>query len=1024
MNEKRWQQIEVILQQALSLPPASVEPFLEKACAGDETLRGQVESLLRHDGANSDFLQTPATELPEPTLAGRTIAHYQVIEKLGEGGMGLVYKARDLRLDRFVAIKVLPQEKGADPDRKARLEQEARAVSALNHPNIVVLHDIAVENGMHFIVMEYVPGKTLEQVIGRVALGVDEALKYAIQIADALSRAHEAGIVHRDLKPSNIVVSDKGLAKVLDFGLAKWAASPPREERGAAASSPQLTGSGMILGTAAYMSPEQAGGLDVDARSDIFSFGALLYKMLAGEQAFQGESNLSVISSVRSGTPPPLRALRPDIPAALERIVRRCLEKDRNDRYLSATELHSDLVACQSGLARGSRLHRPRILVPALSLVALLTGGIIWFGTSVYRYRWVHAVALPEISRQVEKEDYVAAITLARQVDRYSPNDPQMQRLRQELWVPISIYTDPPGAELSIRNYEAGDDRWESLGASPVEKLRLPAGEFRIRVTKPGFEEVEGTIDPLHRVFRRPLHRKGTSPPGMVFVSAETTPAPGDSEINAGPFWLDRYEVTNRQFKAFVDSGGYRKREYWKNPFIENCRPLTWEEAMARFVDATGQPGPANWESGSFHEGEEDHPVAAVSWFEAAAYAEYAGKSLPTVYHWEAAADFAHYSTILHRSNFDSDGAVRVGSLPGVGRYGTYDMAGNVSEWCWNLSGDRRCVRGGAWSDPSYMYVDVEPVPPFERRDTHGFRCARYLSPPPKSVTDPLPEEAPHDFSKDHPVGDDVFRLYRSLYAYDRADLQSRLESVDDDAPWWRRERVSFNAAYSEERVVAYVFLPRNTIQPYQTVVFFPGGTAQRERTSENLELRRLDFLLRSGRAVLYPIYKGMYERNSAADLTGPNAYRDLLIQWSKDLSRSIDYLETRPDLDRRKIAYYGISGGAGFGPIPSALEPRLRTAIFQSGGLAPQTRIPGEVNTLNFLPRVKIPVLMLNGKDDFMCSVEGCQKPMFRLIGTPLKDKRLVDLNSGHALPRAELTREVLAWLDHSLGPVKTREP
>src|SRR3990170_5165869 len=237
------------------------------------------------------------------------IAHYEILHKIGEGGMGVVYKARDTHLERFVAIKVLPAERVADPERKRRFIKEARAASALNHPNIITVHDIACDDGLDFMVMEFVPGKTLDQLIGRKGLKLGAALKYGVQIADALAAAHAAGIVHRDLKPSNIMVTDDGLVKVLDFGLAKLAEPATGD---LASTQSALTVEGAILGTAAYMSPEQAEGRIVDARSDIFSFGAVLYEMITSRRAFQAESKAAPLAAILQQAPKPIGAIRED----------------------------------------------------------------------------------------------------------------------------------------------------------------------------------------------------------------------------------------------------------------------------------------------------------------------------------------------------------------------------------------------------------------------------------------------------------------------------------------------------------------------------------------------------------------------------------------------------------------------------------------------------------------------------------------------------------------------------------------
>jgi Tol biopolymer transport system component/predicted Ser/Thr protein kinase len=265
-------------------------------------------------------------------MIGKTLGHYQITEKLGEGGMGVVYKARDTHLDRFVAIKVLPAEKVADPERKRRFVQEAKAASALNHPNIIHIYDIDHAEGTDYIAMEYVAGKTLDQRIGRRGLRLSEALKYAVQIADALAKAHSAGIVHRDLKPTNIMVNEDGVVKVLDFGLAKLTEQVQGDETASTATIDDggrpITEEGIIVGTVAYMSPEQAEGKKVDARSDIFSLGSVLYEMVTGQKAFQGTSKISTLSAILHQEPKAVSGIMPTIPTDFEKLISRCLRKD------------------------------------------------------------------------------------------------------------------------------------------------------------------------------------------------------------------------------------------------------------------------------------------------------------------------------------------------------------------------------------------------------------------------------------------------------------------------------------------------------------------------------------------------------------------------------------------------------------------------------------------------------------------------------------------------------------------------
>jgi len=262
-------------------------------------------------------------------MIGRTLGHYRIVEKLGEGGMGVVYKAQDLHLDRLVALKVvLPPDKLTDPGRQQRFTQEAKAASALNHPHIITIYDIASDGGIDFIAMEYVAGKTLDQVIPRRGMRLNEALKCAVQMADALARAHAAGIVHRDLKPANVMVTDEGQVKVLDFGLAKLTEAAPRGDDEPTRTVKPTTDAGTIVGTVAYMSPEQAQGKKVDARSDIFSFGAVVYEMVTGSRAFQGDTRASTLAAVLKDEPKPPSQITAGLPKEVERLIRRCLQKD------------------------------------------------------------------------------------------------------------------------------------------------------------------------------------------------------------------------------------------------------------------------------------------------------------------------------------------------------------------------------------------------------------------------------------------------------------------------------------------------------------------------------------------------------------------------------------------------------------------------------------------------------------------------------------------------------------------------
>ena len=321
------------------------------------------------------------------------ISHYEILEKLGEGGMGVVWKARDTRLNRLVALKTLPADKLADEGRQRRFIQEAQAASALNDPNIVTIYEIAAENGTDFIAMEYVDGKTLGKLIPKRGMRLEEILRYAVQISGALAKAHTAGIVHRDLKPGNIMINAEGRVKLLDFGLAKLTEPNPAgdpDEDAATRTLQARSEEGSIAGTAAYMSPEQAEGKLVDARSDIFSFGAVLYEMATGTRAFQGDSRLSTLSAVLRENPKPPSQAAPGVPRELDRIIARCLRKDPARRFQAMPDLKvaleelkeesdSGTVEVAAGTAAPPARTRPGLMVASAAVTVLVAAAAAWY---------------------------------------------------------------------------------------------------------------------------------------------------------------------------------------------------------------------------------------------------------------------------------------------------------------------------------------------------------------------------------------------------------------------------------------------------------------------------------------------------------------------------------------------------------------------------------------------------------------------------------------------------------------------
>jgi formylglycine-generating enzyme required for sulfatase activity/dienelactone hydrolase/predicted Ser/Thr protein kinase len=945
----------------------------------------------------------------------RTISHYRIEQEIGRGGMGVVYRAVDTRLGRSVAIKTLAAEATADPERNRRFVQEARSASALNHPNIVTIHEVDEADGVTFIAMELVDGTPLDRLLAERRLPVPSALDLAAQIAFALEAAHAAGIVHRDIKPANIIVTADGRAKVLDFGLAKLFEHAPAEDTMTA----YATRPGVIVGTPAYMSPEQAEGQRVDARSDLFSLGAVMYEMLAGRRPFTGNSDLGIITAILRDQPPPLRSVRPDVPAPLQAIVDRCLAKEPAARYGGAGALRRELLREHAALTRPADplWRRPAVLVTLALLLVFAAAVGVWQTVQARRVRWARSTAIPEIEQLERTERYVEAVRRAREIARVAPDE--IARLRQG-WYPVDFSTEPAATQVEIRNYlDVQGREWEPLGETPLQDQRLPFGSYRVRLSRPGYVPVEISSPAMGRRLPIALPPEGSAPADMVRVPGGEVRVGVASPAALPGFWLDKYEVRNRDFKRFVDAGGYRDRRYWMEPFRDGTRVLAFEDAIARFRDRTGRIGPASWELGSYTDGQADFPVGGISWFEAAAFAAFAGKSLPTVYHWFRAANVEELSAdILRLSNFDGKGPRPVGETGAVGPFGTVDMAGNVREWCLNpVAGDtKRFILGGSWDEPHYRYTEPDAQDPWARATRYGVRLVKNDGEVTASAAAPV-TRIHGDPKSVVPAPDSLVDVYLRFYAYDRTPLDVRQEGSDDSSPYWRKESVSYAAAYGGERIPANLFLPKNARPPYQTIVVFPSAYALFAPTSQLLDYSRFEFIMRSGRAALYPVYKGTYERRRSR-ITGPSDLRDWYVQMAKDFLRSVDYLETRPDVDRDRFGYYSLSMGAYFAPIPLALEPRIKAAVIASGGL--RYNYPPEIQPANFAPRVKVPVILINGRNDFQAPPDALQR-LWELLGTPAEHKKAVLLEGGHVPHDFNgFVREALDWYDKYLGPIR----
>jgi DNA-binding SARP family transcriptional activator/formylglycine-generating enzyme required for sulfatase activity/predicted esterase len=677
----------------------------------------------------------------------------------------------------------------------------------------------------------------------------------------------------------------------------------------------------------------------------------------------------------------------------------------------------------------------------ALGAVAAVTMGAsaFWLANRNDDAHWLLRVALPRIEDFLSAADWESAFRLVREAERRVPNSPEVAELWPRVSWRVTIASEPAGATVYRQAYLAPNDEWETLGRTPLQNIRIPYGLSRFRFELPGHRPLLRALGGAH------INWPELVPvdPDMLLVGPESfrldteTSLPADMvRVPGGRVWLDgkrvdvadfllgRYEVTNAEYRAFVLAGGYQRPELW-DTVVMNGVPLPWREAMARFVDRTGRPGPSTWEAGDYRQGDDQLPVSGVSWYEAAAYARFAGRELPTAHHWQHALANAMFPWLLPASNFGGAGPRRVTESRAMSHVGAYDMAGNVREWTSTAIGDERIILGGSWNDPYYIAGTEDTSAPLtDRSPGNGLRLALthdeprtasqlWAPMPSRTTTAPVVER--------EPVTDAVFAAYSRVFDYDRRPLDATMDAVDTTRVWVR-ERVSFAAGYGTERVLLHLYVPRHVRPPYQTVVYWPGWDTFMLDDVDEYFAKQLDFAVKSGRAVAFPIYRGTFSRTvgnvRAKANFGSAEYRDNTIYTVKDLRRTIDYLETRTDIAHDAIAYFGYSWGGVNGPVALAQEPRMRAAVIQIGLLPPMAATP-EVDPVNSLPRVRVPTLLFSGEFDPMVP-RGNAERYFALLGTPPSEKRHVIAIGGHFIPRPLVIRETLEWLDRYLGPVR----
>lgn len=661
-------------------------------------------------------------------------------------------------------------------------------------------------------------------------------------------------------------------------------------------------------------------------------------------------------------------------------------------------------------------------------LAAVIGAGLFWLSGA--DDRWVRDEGIPEVERQMATGSFQGAFEAALEIEARQAGSASLEGYWREFSWKTNFPSAPEGATVYRRNYDDTETEWQELGWTPLYDVRVPRGLSVIRFELDDHEPVTRLIgglagssnrlprtgDDTHNNYNTHIVDVTFDPVGSIGPNEARVPGMSVSidgyEVRMADFFIDRYEVTNREYQAFVNAGGYENEDYWEHEFVRDGQTLNFEAAMKVYVDTTGRPGPSNWTGSAYPEGMADHPVGGISWYEAAAYARFAKRDLPTVHHWRRAYARASLSWELAHSNLDTGRSAPVGQYRGIGWVGTLDMLGNVREWCANEVGDQRAILGGGWNDAPYMAgnsVDSPgTLPPFDRSPENGVRLTRLNGEQDARNLLAQAIESRQPIQPATPVSDEVFSALLANFDYSSGPMNAVVEETTE-MRGFVRHRISFDIDESGDRMHVYLFLPGDEVARYPVMFYWSSSHGFYLTDIEQFRLH-LDFMLKRGWAVAMPILDHTFDRGTGRfpDMSDIE-YRDQNVRWVREVRRTVDYLETRSDLDMDKLVMYGFSWGGRVAALALAVDDRFKVAVLNQAGLSSWNS--SNVAVEHYLPRVTQPVLQINGRFDQDYRLDDSAKPFFELLGS--EQKKHVVSDTGHFATMQTVIGETLAWLD-----------